>query len=278
MATTITKTKTGLNWGTNGITSIRNYNDESNTYYTYLFDMTDTSFKIKMMPMPIVRGFVISKATVIGSNATLIGAKVNFKGYSSNTRSHTISVWADGTRTSYANGGEVDSLSFSTSETSYAFTINQSDITPNDSGDYKIVLGAKGGILSNTAYFTNVSLDLIYTVTAYTLTVTAGTGGSVTAIDSEGNVFTDSKDIEENTAITLKAVANEEDNYKFLMWDDGNTDAARTVTVSADKTYTAIFEKLGADNTYTDGEKCSDVWIDGEKCSQLWIDGVKVFG
>lgn len=65
----------------------------------------------------------------------------------------------------------------------------------------------------------------------YKLTVTAGTGGTV----SGGGTYN------YNTSVTLKATANS--GYHFVKWSDGNTSATRTVTVTKDATYTATFER-----------------------------------
>ena len=65
----------------------------------------------------------------------------------------------------------------------------------------------------------------------YKLTVTAGTGGTV----SGGGTYN------YNASATLKATANS--GYHFVKWSDGNTSATRTVTVTKDATYTAIFEQ-----------------------------------
>ena len=49
--------------------------------------------------------------------------------------------------------------------------------------------------------------------------------------------------------ISISAVAKS--GYKFVKWDDGNTENPRTITVESDATYTAIFEKAsggGGDN------------------------------
>ena len=81
----------------------------------------------------------------------------------------------------------------------------------------------------------DVYMEVFYTVPAYTLTVTAGTGGTVTG----------GGDYETGTTATLTATPKT--GYKFVKWDDGNTSATRTVKVSADATYTATFELL----TYT---------------------------
>ena len=50
---------------------------------------------------------------------------------------------------------------------------------------------------------------------------------------------------EYNNVVTLTATANY--GYHFERWADGNTDNPRTIQVTEDKTYTAVFEK----NTYT---------------------------
>ena len=65
----------------------------------------------------------------------------------------------------------------------------------------------------------------------YKLTVTAGTGGTV----SGGGTYN------YNVSATLKATANS--GYHFVKWSDGNTSATRTVTVTKDATYTATFEQ-----------------------------------
>lgn len=63
----------------------------------------------------------------------------------------------------------------------------------------------------------------------YKLTVTAGTGGTV----SGGGTYA------YNTKVTIKATANS--GYHFVKWSDGNTNATREVTVTGDATYTATF-------------------------------------
>ena len=65
-----------------------------------------------------------------------------------------------------------------------------------------------------------------------TITVNAGTGGTVTGGGSYEN----------GTTATLTATANT--GYKFKQWSDGNTQNPRSVTVTANATYTAQFEKL----------------------------------
>lgn len=67
----------------------------------------------------------------------------------------------------------------------------------------------------------------------YTLTISAGVGGTV---NSEVNGT-----YEENTKVTIKASAN--DGYKFAQWSDGNTSARRVIKMTKDITLQAQFEK-----------------------------------
>ena len=66
-------------------------------------------------------------------------------------------------------------------------------------------------------------------IPTYTVTVKAGTGGTV----SDGGTF------ENGSTITITATPNK--GYTFKQWNDGNTDASRSVTVSGNVTYTAEF-------------------------------------
>ena len=62
-----------------------------------------------------------------------------------------------------------------------------------------------------------------------TVTVNDASMGSATG----GGVY------DENTTATLTAKANT--NFKFVKWDDGNTDNPRTVKVTGDASYKAVF-------------------------------------
>jgi len=93
----------------------------------------------------------------------------------------------------------------------------------------------------STANPLTVNLNLNTTVTAnfqvivnsYTLTVSAGEGGSVS---SEGGEY------EEGTEVTITATSDE--GYEFTGWSDGETSISRVVTISSDTTLSASFEIL----------------------------------
>lgn len=92
---------------------------------------------------------------------------------------------------------------------------------------------ASGSVNINTTtkVTDNVTYYAIWQINSYTLTVTAGTGGTV----SGGGTYN------YGATATLKATASS--GYHFVKWSDGNTNASRTVTVTGNATYTAIFEQ-----------------------------------
>ena len=53
-----------------------------------------------------------------------------------------------------------------------------------------------------------------------------------------------------NDGTSVQIMARPNDGYVFEQWDDGNTDNPRTITVTGDKTYTAIFAEAGGDDPY----------------------------
>lgn len=77
----------------------------------------------------------------------------------------------------------------------------------------------------------NQTLYAHWTINNYTITTT-GTNGTITG-DGTYNY---------NSTATLSATPS--DCYRFVRWSDGNTSNPRTVTVTGDATYTAIFEKV----------------------------------
>lgn len=73
-----------------------------------------------------------------------------------------------------------------------------------------------------------------YYIPTYTLTVTAGEGGTVTG--------TPSGTYESGTSISITAVPNE--GYRFVSWSDGDTNATKTGNLMWDASYAAIFEQI----------------------------------
>lgn len=74
-------------------------------------------------------------------------------------------------------------------------------------------------------------------------TYTISTGASPTS----GGTVTGGGTYDNDTTITLTAIPNA--GYKFVRWNDNNTQNPRTITVTGNATYTAIFEPIKY-NTY----------------------------
>ena len=75
-------------------------------------------------------------------------------------------------------------------------------------------------------------------VTRYTITVLSTNESKGTV--SGGGTY------EEGAEVTITAIPNE--GYRFVQWNDGDTNAVRTITVTADATYIATFDdKIGID-------------------------------
>lgn len=68
---------------------------------------------------------------------------------------------------------------------------------------------------------------------------------TVNANDSSMGTVTGGGVYEKNTMATLTAVPNP--NYEFVCWKNGSTKNPRTVTVTADASYTAIFDFVGGE-------------------------------
>ena len=113
----------------------------------------------------------------------------------------------------------------------------QVSITATPNAGYSFSSWSNG----STANPLNVTLNSNTTVTAnfeaivnsYTLSVSAGEGGSVS---SEGGEY------EEGTEVTITATPNE--GYEFTGWSDGSQDESITLILNEDKSIEASFERL----------------------------------
>jgi hypothetical protein len=80
---------------------------------------------------------------------------------------------------------------------------------------------------------TSITANFQVIINSYTLSVTAGEGGSVS---TEGGEY------EEGTEVTITATSDE--GYKFIAWSDGSTSISRVITISSDTTISASFEEV----------------------------------
>ncbi len=66
---------------------------------------------------------------------------------------------------------------------------------------------------------------------------------SIASADATMGSVSEGGEVEEGDSFTFRATAN--DGYHFLRWNDGDTNAERTVVVTSDTTFTAYFEADG---------------------------------
>ena len=128
-----------------------------------------------------------------------------------------------------------------TSSDKLTYTYNYSDntlstVTATNSAN-------KGGIQVTSI---KVVYGTISTVKKYTVSATAGTGGSVSIVNASGTTVDSGSEVEENTSLTFTATPN--DGYEFVNWTDASnnpvsTKEIYTTTVTAEISLTANFQK-----------------------------------
>ena len=89
------------------------------------------------------------------------------------------------------------------------------------------------------------SITITRPVKKYTVSATAGEGGSVSIKNGSGTTVNSGSEVEENTSLTFTATPSE--GYEFVNWTDASsnevsTDATYTTTVSAEISLTANFK------------------------------------
>lgn len=99
----------------------------------------------------------------------------------------------------------------------------------------KYVLGFQFATFDKSLFSCNSKpIDPSNAGTTYNIQVAVASGQEAYGTVSGGNATA-----AEGASVTIKATPTE--GYKFVKWDDNDTNAERTVTASADKTYTASF-------------------------------------
>ena len=133
------------------------------------------------------------------------------------------------------------------------YTPDPSDTIPGVSRDgiVSIVMLITNEINAQTCYYviSNLSITLNYDEITYTIKTEVSPESSGTVTGADAGVYSYGASVE------LQATPNS--GYKFLKWNDGVTTASRTVTVTENATYSAIFEKIppkftSADMKYLD--------------------------
>ena len=144
---------------------------------------------------------------------------------------YTVSAYSNDDSLGYATGGSglyLDTITLTATITApHHHFSHWNDGNTDNPRAYCIT-----GDTSFTAFFV---VDT-HTVTILSIDTTLGTvsgGGTYTA----------------GSTITLTATAHE--GYRFVQWQDGNTDNPRMVTIESDTVYTAIFEEVVPMQQYT---------------------------
>lgn len=144
----------------------------------------------------------------------------------------TITSYAEktgmGVKASAVDGG--DAVNFASSTVENDFTTSSYTVTSNDvlNGKSCIYLYRSAG---STTYLKSISITRA--VKKYTVSATAGTGGSVTIANASGATVTSDTEVEANTSLIFTATQSE--GYEFVNW----TDATSNKEVSANAIYTA---------------------------------------
>lgn len=185
----------------------------------------------------------------------------------------TITSYADktgmGVKASAGNGGTA--VNFALSTVVKDFTTSSYTVTSNDvlNGKSCIYLYRSAG---STTYLKSISITRA--AKKYTVSATAGEGGSV-SIKNGSSEVTSGTEVEANASLTFTATPKE--GYEFVNWTDASnmevsTNATYTTTVSAEISLTAnfkanttvdptkgevIYDLTGSIGTTTDGTNCT---------------------
>lgn len=171
----------------------------------------------------------------LANNTLQTGDIITFNSYSQKS--------GMGIKASSEAGGAAVTLGTNTSKGDYtgSYTVTKDDVL---NGKSTIYLYRSAG---STTYLKAIKITRAGgTVKKYTVTATAGEGGSVAIKNGSNENVTSGKEVEENTSLTFTATAD--DGYEFVNWTDAsnkavNTENPYTTTVSADINIKANFKK-----------------------------------
>lgn len=245
----------------NGTTKV-----SSNASYTFA-----VTANISLTAKFTIKTFTTTTANSTGGTASVNKSSVEYGGSAIWTATpstgYNFSKWSNG---STANPLTVSNITANTHITpvfvlkSYTVTWNGNGGTPSKSSSsfhYNDVLGtlptatrtehvfkgwstsASGSVNVNesTKVTEDVTYYAIWQINRYELIVNPSVGGTVTG----GGTY------DYGTKVTLKATPS--DGYHFVKWSDGDTNPTRTVTVTRNYTYVAIF----AQDAYLELDKTS---------------------
>lgn len=135
-------------------------------------------------------------------------------------------VWVDDENSYFGDAGQQTLVARNATATAFdavTFNVNKRGITP---------VVKVNGIGSQADFVTTPLANIMDSAYSKTITVTAGTGGTVAG----GGTYPIGK--------TVNITATPSSGYKFSQWNDGITTASRNIIVNGDKIYTAGFSKI----------------------------------
>lgn len=252
-STTTVKAKNNSNTG-NGSTDNNGGSENGTTTGNKLFDYTIS----KSITLNTTETSVSPYGSVSASVSSTTDATKGFKfGYNdtylkitldNNTLQAgdiiTITSYAEnkdkGVKASATANGNAITITSSTAAKVYttsSYTVKSDDVL---NGSSCIYLYRSAG---STTYLKSITITRA--AKKYTVSATAGEGGSVTIANASGATVTSDTEVEANTSLTFTAKPSE--GYEFVNWTDANnnsvsTDATYTTTVSAEISLTANFE------------------------------------
>lgn len=122
---------------------------------------------------------------------------------------------------------------------------------------------------TNSFVISNVSIVVNYTP-RYNITVQASPEAYGTAESSAYNL------IDHGAKVTLTATPNS--GYRFVKWNDENTSAVRTVTITANTNFIAYFEVAKTNKIYIGTSRPTAIYIGTQEVKAVYIGTTKVYG
>lgn len=198
----------------------------------------------------------------LGNNTLQVGDVITITSYADNS--------GMGVKASAKANGNAITITSSTAtkvNTTSSYTVKSDDVL---NGSSCIYLYRSAG---STTYLKSITITRA--AKKYTVSATAGEGGSVTIANASGATVTSGTEVEANTSLTFTATPN--DGYEFVNWTDASnkevsTNATYTTTVTAAISLTAnfkaktpvtpteggvIYDFTGSIGTTTDGTSCT---------------------
>lgn len=173
------------------------------------------------------------------NNTLQAGDIITFNSYSKNS--------GMGIKASSEKGGDALTLGTNTSKGDYtgSYTVTKDDVLNGKSTIY-LYRSAGSTTYLKAIKITRAGGTVTPTTKKYTVTATAGEGGTVAIKNAANEDVASGREVEENTFLTFTAKAN--DGYEFVNWTDGNgTEVSKastyTTKVSAAINIKANFKK-----------------------------------